>query len=94
MIWYERIFIYATYGVYLLYIIMAIGVSNSKTPEYLRELNYFRQIYIGISLLIIFNPLRKRKVIRDFHRTIIFSSAFFLLFPPLFSLMNRLKVMN
>jgi hypothetical protein len=89
MIWYEQIFIYITYLVYILYIIMAIGISNS-TPKYLNELNYFRQIYIGVSLLLVFNPLKKHKGVRNFHRKIIFSACFFLLMPPFISIMRVL----
>ena len=92
MIWYQQLFIYITYFVYFLYIITAIGLANSEIPEYLHYLNYFRQIYIGITLLFVFNPLRKKPKFTEFHRKIIFISSLFLLLPPVFSLIKELKM--
>ena len=49
MLWYESAFIYATYAVYFLFVITAIGISNylglseDKAKDYLERLDYFRQ---------------------------------------------------
>lgn len=83
MNWYEKMFIYVTYAVYFLYIITAIGLSNSKAPQYLHYLNYFRQIYIGITLFLLSNPYKKKIQFNEFHRKIIFASSIFLLISPI-----------
>ena len=96
MLWYETIFIYVTYIVYFLFIITAIGIvkylglSEDKAHEYLDRLDYFRQIYIGITLLFVFNPWTKTKYCTEFHKKIIFTSSIFLLLPPTISLFNRI----
>ena len=82
MNWYEKMFIYVTYAVYLLYIITAIGLSSSTAPQYLHYLNYLRQIYIGITLFVLTNPLKKKIQFNEFHRKIIFASSIFLLLSP------------
>jgi len=92
MNWYETAFIYISYVVHFLYLITVIGLSNSQTSEYLHYLNYFRQIYIGVTLLFVFNPLRKKPKFTEFHRKIIFISSLFLLLPPVFSLIKELKM--
>tara|TARA_B100000686_G_C16513031_1_gene823139 strand:+ start:243 stop:548 length:306 start_codon:yes stop_codon:yes gene_type:complete len=97
MFWYETIFIYVTYIVYLLFIITAVGItsflgiSKEKSHEYLHRLDYFRQIYIGITLLLVFNPWSNVKHCTQFHKKIIFSSAIFLLLSPTLSLFNEIK---
>ena len=76
MFWYETIFIYVTYIVYLLFIITAVGItsflgiSKEKSHEYLHRLDYFRQIYIGITLLLVFNPWSNVKHCTQFHKKI------------------------
>ena len=97
MFWYETIFIYVTYIVYLLFIITAVGItsflgiSKEKSHEYLHRLDYFRQIYIGITLLLVFNPWSKTKYCTEFHKKIIFTSSIFLLFPPTVSLFHEIR---
>jgi len=99
MFWYESVFIYITYVVYFLYIITIIGISNyiglseDKSHEYLDRLDYFRQIYIGITLLLVFNPWTRVKHCTDFHKKMIFTSAIFLLLPPTVSLFKELRNM-
>ena len=80
MLWYEHAFIYMTYLVYILYIIAFFHISD-KAPHYLEMLNYFRQLFVGLLLIFIFNPLRKKIIFTDFHQKIIFTSAIFLLIP-------------
>ena len=97
MFWYETIFIYVTYIVYLLFIITAVGItsflgiSKEKSHEYLHRLDYFRQIYIGITLLLVFNPWSKTKYCTEFHKKIIFTSSIFLLLPPTVSLFHEIR---
>ena len=99
MFWYETVFIYVTYVVYFLFIITAIGISNylgfseDKGKEYLERLDYFRQIYIGITLLLVFNPWTKTKYCTEFHKKIIFTSSIFLLLPPTVSLFKEVRNM-
>lgn len=80
MLWYEKLFIYVTYFVYLCYIFVALGVWH-HAPEYLSIINYLRQVYVGITLLVVFNPLRSKIKFTEFHRKIIFTSSLFLLTP-------------
>ena len=97
MLWYESAFIYATYAVYFLFVITAIGISNylglseDKAKDYLERLDYFRQIYIGITLLLVFNPWSKTKYCTEFHKKIIFASSIFLLLPPTVSLFHEIR---
>ena len=99
MFWYESVFIYVTYAVYFLYVIIAINISNyiglseDKSHEYLDRLDYFRQIYIGITLLLVFNPWTKTKYCTEFHKKIIFTSSIFLLLPPMVSLFKEVRNM-
>jgi len=94
MFWYEKMFIYITYLVYFLYIILAIGIYNyvgiskDKIHLYLHKLDFVRQIYIGSTLLLVFNPWSTTKYCTEFHKKIIFSSSIFLLLPPFISLLN------
>ena len=90
MFWYEQLFIYTTYLVYFLYIITAIGISYGKENIhlYLHYLDFFRQIYIGTTLLLVFNPWSSTKHCTEFHKKIIFSSSLFLLLPAIVSLLN------
>ncbi len=80
MIWYEKLFIYMTYCVYILYIIVFFHVS-SAAPAYLSMINYFRQLFVGLMLITISNPLRKKMVYSEFNRKLIFTSSLFLLVP-------------
>ena len=97
MLWYEKIFIYVTYIVYFLFFVGVVGVSNyiglskEKSREYLDNLDYFRQIYVGITLILVFNPWTRVKHCTEFHKKIIFSSAIFLLLPLALSLFPQLK---
>ena len=99
MFWYETVFIYVTYVVYFLFIVTGIGISNylglseDKAHEYLDRLDYFRQIYIGITLLLVFNPWTKTKYCTEFHKKIIFTSSIFLLLPPTVSLLKEVRNM-
>ena len=80
MLWYEYLFIYATYVVYILYFLVSFHIS-STAPKYLLLLNYFRQLFVGLMLVYFFNPLRKKIIFNDFHRKIIFTTSLFLLIP-------------
>ena len=88
MLWYQRLFIYVTYIVYLLYIIVFFHISD-KAPKYLSILNYFRQLFVGTTLVFVFNPFRKNIVFTTFHQKLIFTSALFLLLPILTELINH-----
>jgi len=88
MLWYQSLFIYVTYIVYILYIVAFFHISD-KAPKYLSILNYFRQLFVGITLLFVFNPLRKNIVFTHFHQKLIFTSAIFLLLPILTELIHN-----
>ena len=99
MLWYETVFIYITYVVYFLFFISIIGISQflgiskEKSHIYLHNLDIFRQLYVGITLLLVFNPLKKVKRCTEFHKKIIFTSAIFLLLPPLGALFPQINHM-
>ena len=97
MLWYETVFIYITYVVYFLFFISIIGISQflgiskEKSHIYLHNLDIFRQLYVGITLLLVFNPWSKTKYCTEFHKKIIFTSSIFLLLPPTVSLFHEIR---
>jgi len=64
---------------YISYIIAIIGISYIN-PEYTRYLSIIIQLFIALVLMVRFNPLRKQMTCNKNDRTLIFASAFYLLF--------------
>ena len=79
----QRLFYIALYLSYLLYIIayFRIGYYN---PKYLGMLDTYMKTYVTLFLLIRFNPLVKIQF-TEFDRTVVFSSAIFLLATTIFA---------
>mgnify|MGYP000126602009 CR=1 FL=1 len=79
----KQLFYVALYLSYLLYIIayFRIGYYN---PKYLGMLDTYMKTYVTLFLLIRFNPLVKIHF-TEFDRTVVFSSAIFLLTTTIFA---------
>lgn len=86
----DRAFDLATFAIYVLYILMALGLS-SAAPTYLSDLQYYMKIYISLFLIYRFNPLRRVRF-TELDAKIAFSAGFFLLFMTLFD--STLRWMN
>ena len=87
---YENIYNYGRYILYLLYGLTIIGIWNSA-PQYLKSVEYFYQIFIGLVLVYINNPFTNHKY-RPIDKKIAFSAGFFLLTSTTLSaFLNRLQ---
>jgi hypothetical protein len=64
---------------YITYIVAIIGVSYINT-DYTRYLSIIIQLFIAFILMVRFNPLRKKLKCNNNDRTLVFASAFYLLF--------------
>jgi len=73
----ESVFTTMIYLSWFLYIIILLGLSE-KAPQYLDELEYYVKIYVGVFLLIRFNPFWHVEF-TELDGKIAFSAAFFLL---------------
>jgi len=73
----ETAFSLVIYLTWFLYIIILLGLSE-KAPQYLDELEFYVKIYVGVFLLIRFNPFWRAKF-TELDSKIAFSAAFFLL---------------
>ena len=75
----ELIFIYSLNISFLLYIIVLLGIGGFA-PRYLQQLKTFLQVYIGILLVINYNPFTyTQRQFGEFDRQLVFSSGIFLL---------------
>jgi len=63
---------------YFLYVVIALGLSASA-PRYLNDLVYYTKIYVGLFLVIRFNPFRRVKF-TPLDARIAFNAGMFLLF--------------
>lgn len=72
----EKVFDAIMNGIFLLYIIVALGLSASA-PVYLSTLEYYIQIYVSLFLIYRFNPFRSVKF-TDLDRKIAFNAGIFL----------------
>lgn len=84
MEWYENLFIYISYVVYCLYLVVFLGIWD-KASEYLHIINYYRQIIVSLLLLYFFNPWRRPEKFTEFHRKVVFTAALFLFASTLLS---------
>ena len=64
---------------YITYIVAIVGVSYINT-DYTRYLSIIIQLFIAFILMVRFNPLRKKMKCNNNDRTLVFASAFYLLF--------------
>jgi len=79
----EKIFYISLYLSYLLYL-LALFQLKFYNPVYLDYLESFMKYYVIFFLLLRFNPFRK-VTFTEFDRTVVFSSAIFLLTTTTFS---------
>ena len=64
---------------YITYIIAIVGITYIN-PDYTRYLSIAIQLFIAFILMVRFNPLRKSLKCNQNDRTLVFASAFYLLF--------------
>ena len=75
----ERLFLYSLNASFILYIIVLLGVGG-YAPQYLETLKSFLRIYIGLLLVINYNPYSyTERKFGEFDRQLVFSSGIFLL---------------
>ena len=75
----EAIFLYSLNASFALYIIVLLGVGG-YAPQYLEFLKSFLRIYIGLLLVINYNPYTyTERKFGEFDRQLVFSSGIFLL---------------
>lgn len=79
----QKLFYGALYLSYVLYFIAFFQITQYN-PKYLQFLDSFIKYYVMIFLLIRFNPFVK-STFTEFDRTIVFSSAIFMLTTTVFS---------
>jgi len=73
----EKAFNFVLYLSYFLYFLFAIGFANNA-PEYLAPLEYYTKVYIGLFLLLRFNPFRTVKFTK-LDKKIAFSAGVFII---------------
>lgn len=73
----EKVFDAIMTGIFILYIIIALGLSASA-PIYLSTLEYYVRIYVSIFLIYRFNPFRRVKF-TELDRKIALNAGIFLL---------------
>ena len=89
----NTIFDYVTIITYILYFVVAFGLSTNA-PEHLATLQYWIKVYVSIFLIFRFNPFRKVEF-NEFDRRVSFSAGFFLFTTTIFeSVMQYFPWMN
>ena len=73
----ERVFDFTLYLTYLLYILIALGLS-ANAPNYLSTLDYYVRIYVSLFLIFRFNPFRNVEF-TELDKKIAFSAGVFVL---------------
>jgi hypothetical protein len=74
---------YTVYILYILYFLTLFGLSRAA-PQYLETVNNSLRTYVGLFLIIRYNPFVKIAKFSDFDREIIFSSGIFMLLSTAF----------
>lgn len=75
----KELFLYALYSSYVLYFIVLLGVGGFA-PAYLNYVRDFLKYYVGILLVILYNPLTyKERKFEEFDRRLVFSAGLFIL---------------
>ena len=77
MKYYENMYYYGKYALYVLYIIAFLGLWDDA-PNYLAELDYYLKVLVSVVLMYFFNPMRSTHEFKQFHRDVAFSAGFFL----------------
>ena len=86
----EKIYNSIIYIWFILYVLSVFGIYNNA-PKYLLSLDFYLKLYIGIFLVIRYNPVFPfiKNKIEDFDKKLIFSSGMFIL---LTTVLTRLLV--
>ena len=75
----KELFLYALYLSYMLYMIVLFGIGG-YAPQYLEYVRNFLKYYIGIILIILYNPLTyKQRIFEEYDRKLVFSAGIFIL---------------
>jgi hypothetical protein len=74
---------YTVYILYILYFLTLFGLSRAA-PQYLESVNNSLRTYVGLFLIVRYNPFVKLVKFTDFDREIIFSSGIFMLLSSAF----------
>ena len=75
----KELFLYALYSSYVLYFIVLLGVGGFA-PAYLNYVRDFLKYYVGILLVVLYNPLTyKKHSFEEFDRKLVFSAGIFIL---------------
>ena len=77
MIWYEKAFIYISYVINILYIMVFLHIWDDGA-KWLTTFNAYRATFVAFLLLYFFHPWRKLKC-TEFHRQLILTTSIFLL---------------
>lgn len=72
---YHKIFLYLLALIYILYFTILFGFNNN---ELIKVVQFWLRIYVGLFLLIFFNPFTKAKF-NEYDQRIVFSSALLLI---------------
>jgi len=72
----EEIFTYAIYFNYILYIVIALGLSQTA-PIYLQYLDSFIRNFVSLFLIVQFNPFNDITEFTQFDRKVAFSAGVF-----------------
>ena len=75
---YQTIFFYGINLSFILYIFFIFGITK-YAPDYLIQVKIFLKIYIGIILVLLFNPFIKKNTLNKVEKKIVFSSGIILL---------------
>lgn len=87
---YQRIFLWATYFIYLMYFFVYFRIWK-EAPIYLDDAEYYFKLYISLLLLYFFNPFYNLRM-NNFHKRVAFSAGFFLIATTSFeALLEHLK---
>jgi glucan phosphoethanolaminetransferase (alkaline phosphatase superfamily) len=86
----KNVYMFLSYAAYILYVVIYLGAWN-KAPQYLDDINYYLKVFIGIVLVVTFNPIVRFRP-SSIHRNISFSAGLLLLTSTTFStFQNRLN---
>jgi hypothetical protein len=79
----KKVYTFLSYSAYILYVVIYLGAWN-KAPQYLDDINYYLKIFVGIVLVVTFNPIVRFRP-SSIHRNISFSAGLLLLTSTTFS---------
>ena len=81
----QNIYLYSLYFLYLLIILSYFSTCDFQ--DTITSINFWTTAYIGLILMIRYNPWMKNKL-TDFDRKLVFSSSIILIYPFILYLLN------